>query len=398
MSDHRSDGEDGDVWRWTGGQASANVNTERGTKQGNNKLEEVVSTITSEFGKASRDIRVLPVAVKALTDDVKDLKRKQSDSAKDPATSKGNNSDLGMSGPSKAKQMRTDGDSASNIMGDLYDTADRQDSNEDLYAFFEKEKQEEKTGDRLDELEEYFEPQDGVGEDVAEKIGKITDRALRGTKEKKDEEKLTNLKQKHLPPKNVPNLQVPKVDNILWRQLKHEIRVVDFQLQKANANYDQALIPVVKAMEFMICLCWSLTSQSTIFQSYQPAKASECMPDAFETLCLHIKTKIAGRWERIRKELQPKFRPLCQNEASATNLFGDHFQEAVKQLEGTKSSLTMSTQNHFLGNKGGSRNNQSSNQLYNHNKYHPHQRHAPHRFDRKPQLGYKRKNNNQTGK
>ena len=258
--------------------------------------------------------------------------------------------------------MRTDGDSASNVMGDLYDTDDGQGSSEDLDAFFEKEKQEEQTGDGFEELEEYFEPQDGVGEDVAEQIGKITDRALRGTKEKKDEEKLINLKQTHLPPKNVPNLQVPKVDNILWRQLKQEIRAVDFQLQKANANYNQALIPVVKAMEFM--------------KNNEPAKASECMPDAFETLCLHIKTNIAGRRERIRKELQTKFRPLCQNEASATNLFGDHFQEAVKKLEGTKSSLTMSTQNHVLGNKGGSRNNQSYNQLYNHNKYHPHQRHA----------------------
>ena len=87
MSNHRSDDEEAMSGGEQGAQASANVNTERGTKQGNNKLEEVVSTITSqvtEFGKASRDIRVLAVAVKALTDDVKDLKRKQSDSAKDP--------------------------------------------------------------------------------------------------------------------------------------------------------------------------------------------------------------------------------------------------------------------------------------------------------------------------
>ena len=58
--------------------------------------------------------------------------------------------------PSKAKQMRTDGDS--NVVGDLSDSDDGEDSDEDLDAFFEKETQEEQTGDGFNELEEYIEP------------------------------------------------------------------------------------------------------------------------------------------------------------------------------------------------------------------------------------------------
>ena len=68
-------------------------------------------------------------------------------SAKVPETSKGNDSDSGMSGSSKAKQMRTDGDSASNVVGDLSDSDDGEDSDGDLVVFFEKEKQEEQTED-----------------------------------------------------------------------------------------------------------------------------------------------------------------------------------------------------------------------------------------------------------
>ena len=79
--------------------------------------------------------------------------------------------------------MRTDGDY--NVVGDLYDSDDGEDSDEDLDALFEKETQEEQTGVGFNELEEYFEPQNGVGEGVGEQIGKITDRALRRTKEKK---------------------------------------------------------------------------------------------------------------------------------------------------------------------------------------------------------------------
>lgn len=304
------------------------------------------------------------------------MKRKQSDTNSET----GDNSQSDVPGPSSSKHGKQDEDPENNPGSESDD-----DSDQELDMFFEEEPNAQ-SGEGFDELEEFFEPQDGVGDDVGEQIGKITDRALRGNKEKKDEEKLNNLKQKHLRPKNVPNLQVPKVDDILWRQLKREVRAVDFQLQRSNANYNQALIPVVKAMEYM--------------KSSEHGKASECITDAFKILCLNIKTNIAGRRERIRKELQTKFRPLCQNEASATNLFGDNFQEAVKKLEATKSSLT-TTQNHFLGKKGGSRNNQSyNNQSYNNsnNKYHQHQRHASHKFERKTQTGYKKKTYNQTRK
>ena len=288
-------------------------------------IAKVVSTLESrvtEFGKASKDIRTLAEAVRTLTQEVNDLKRKRSDSQSAEET-----------GPSKRGRLKDDDidsdqdtDNEPRIENDPV-TEDV--SDDELEGYLKEDKQEGTTNEEFEELEEFFEPLGGVGEEVGEKLGKITDKALRGNKEKKDDEKLGDIKQKHLRPKNIPNLQVPKVDDILWRQLKREVRAVDFQLQKASANYSQALIPVIKAMEFM--------------KKNEHEKASECITDTFKTLCLHIKGNIAGRRERIRKELEPKFRPLCQQEASATNLFGDNFQEAVKKLEGVKSNLTSSS-------------------------------------------------------
>lgn len=254
------------------------------------------------------------------------------------------------------------------------------DSDCELDEFITQKKEHEQLpGEGFDELDDYFEPQDGVGEEVGEQIGKITERALRGTKEKKDGEKLIDLKKKHLRPKNITNLQVPRVDDILWRQLKRDVRAVDFQMQKANANYSQALIPVIKAMGHL--------------KDKEYDKAGECITDAFKTLCLSIKANIAGRRERIIKELQPKFKSICQNEASASNLFGDNFTESVKKLDSTKSSLTTSAQNSFLGRKGGRYQGHYQSRSYNrsYNQNH-HQRPVSHRFDKKINA-YRKKGN-----
>lgn len=62
-------------------------------------------------------------------------------------------------------------------------------------------------------------------------------RLSEGPETKKEDEKLQALKEKHLRPKNTQNLQIPKVDEGLWRKLKREVKTVDYLQQKAIANY-----------------------------------------------------------------------------------------------------------------------------------------------------------------
>lgn len=64
----------------------------------------------------------------------------------------------------------------------------------------------------IDKLEEYFQPDDGTGLAVVEQIARITNKAVRGPKSKKDDKKLQELSDKHLKPSNTANLQASKIE------------------------------------------------------------------------------------------------------------------------------------------------------------------------------------------
>lgn len=351
--------------------SAENRNGGPGAQHSINKVVSNLQKRVAEFSQSTKDIKTLAKAVKSISDDMKSLKRKlptedQTNIAKQPCMDKDDRQITIPSSPTPGTSTQSDSE----------------ESTDDLEEFMQEEEDYSESADTYEDLEDYFQVQDGTGEEVGDQIAKITERALRGTKNKKDEEKLQELQQKHLRPKNIQNLQVPKVDDILWRQLKRETKNVDYLQQKAVANYSQALIPIIKALE----LLKSSSGKAT--------EATGHIMDAFKILCLNIKATNLGRTERIKRELQPKFRAICKNEASATNLFGDNFQEAVKKLEGTKSNLTSTAQQHFLGKKGGSRfNSQLSHSFkYNYGQNHKNQNKARYNNNHKYQNNYKKKN------
>ena len=170
-------------------------------------------------------------------------------------------------------------------------------------------------------------------------MARIIDKALRGEKALKEEEKLKALKEKHKRPKNVQNLQTPKVAEFAWREMKREVKRVDFALQKGIMDCGQAITPLAKAFELL---------QS----NKDPETARGYVMDAFIILSLNIKATNLKRLNLIKRGLKPKYRDLCPEEPSATKLLGDNFQEVVKKLDGTKGHITLTSQN-FLGKRGG---------------------------------------------
>ena len=97
-------------------------------------------------------------------------------------------------------------------------------------------------------------------------------------KSKKDEEKLQDLKQKHLRPKNAPNLQAPKIEAFLWRQLKWDVKKVDYVQQKAVLTYGQAITPLIKELKHI-----QLYNQTRILKlakvmSWTPSKTYPSTP------------------------------------------------------------------------------------------------------------------------
>ena len=61
-------------------------------------------------------------------------------------------------------------------------------------------------------------------------------------------DKLKKTPEKYKRPENVKNLQVPKVEEILWLQLRKDTKAVDYLLQKVQSSKALALIPTIKVV------------------------------------------------------------------------------------------------------------------------------------------------------
>ena len=74
-------------------------------------------------------------------------------------------------------------------------------------------------------------------------------------------------------------MEVPQADNFLWHQLKRKVRGIDFQMQKANANYAQASTPIMKAMIYL--------------KDKEYNTVAKYIKDAFKMLCMFVKLNVA---------------------------------------------------------------------------------------------------------
>ena len=316
------------------GATDTHVRTTRGaegaTNRPGNSVNKIVSKLSEqidEFSKASKNVRVLTESVRRLNA----LKRKQNSEGEQ--ANKRHCSDREQPGTSAGTAAQEEADAASE--------QEEESSDSELEDFMAGNLPQEEQPDDYADLDEYFQPDEGTGEDVGEKMAQITQNALRGKKAKRDEEKLQELVKKHLRRKNVPNLQVPKVDEYLWSQLRRGVKRVDYIQQKSIANYGQAITPLIRAMELMQA-------------NKEPERAKGYVVDAFKLLCLNIKATNLERLDNVKKELNPKYKSLVPEQPSTTKLLGDNFQDAVKKVDGAKSSLTTSGQN-FLGKRRGDR-------------------------------------------
>ena len=271
----------------------------------------------------SQAIRTLAEAVQEIRKDMKSLKRKQE--MEDETPSKKTCTDTSESPQASTSQSPDQ-------------ISESEDSEDELENYMEEGAKDMEQTETLSDLEDFFQPDDGTGECLTDKMARITEQALRGKKSKKDEEKLKGLREKYKQPKNIENLQAPTVDEFAWRQMKREVKRVDYALKKGVLDCAQAITPVAKALEVMQ-------------GNNDPVTAKGYVKDAFKILCLTVKSTNMKRQELIKREI-PKYRDLCAEQPSATKLLRDNFLESVKKLDGTKTQLTITPQN-FLGKRGG---------------------------------------------
>ena len=321
-------------------------------------MSKVASKITEQQEKQTTNIRTIAEAVQVLRSDMSSLKRKQEGDGISPKKTRTSSPQPTTSivASKESPSMSNQNQSQEHPLSD----SDSGSEDDDLQAFMDDGKEQ----DTFSDLEDFFQTEEGTGEEVSAQIARITEKALRGPKSKKDDEKLHELKQKHKRPKNIQNIQVPRVEESLWRQLKPLVKRVDFAQQKAAADAGQATVPLIKALE--------------LIQSKQNADTVKTyIMDAFKILSLNIKATNLKRLEFIKRELQPKYKAICPEEPSTTKLLGDDFQESIKKQESAKGSIIVSTQS-FLAKKGGDRHQQFPlfnktyhNQSFNQNRFQP---------------------------
>jgi hypothetical protein len=88
----------------------------------------------------------------------------------------------------------------------------------------------------------FSEDKQELGEELACDLAKVVNTSFRTSPKK---EKMQDLFSKHKRPKNVKNLQVLKVDEILWKQQKPQTKSYDYGMQQTQTHLCLALVPTL---------------------------------------------------------------------------------------------------------------------------------------------------------
>ena len=321
----------------------------------------ITKLLEDHFSKLSGSVKTLAQAVQTLRSDVNELKRKgqstiennESSAAKQKKTTDGQADES----PSTSATNAAIGASSKRADHNLSDESECDEDDIDAIMDEPDEQDEDDSIDLLADLENFFDHKDETGPEVGERIAKCTDKALRGKMTEEDDKNLDELKKKNKRPANVPNMQIPMIEEFLWRQLKRETKTYDFVQKKSLENYNLVLSPLIKALD--------------LFKSKSDHnKAVEHVKDAYKIIGLTIKSTNIARMDKIKKELHPDYKSLCKAEDMTTTLLlGENVTDKIKKVkEGSRSTLTGS---HFLAKRGGNRyfnkNKGASHKYHNNN-------------------------------
>ena len=303
------------------------------------KGEQILANFTSSaevFQKTIETVSSLQKSVSTLQSQLMSRKRSSPDDLPGPATSK----------VPRVSSEVLPGTSGVNI-------ADNDSSADDIDELFagspNSEPEDDGSDDLLAELEGFFAEESLTGEDIHERVAGVVNRALRVLPSHQNNDKMKRLREAHKRPANVANLQLPRIDKALWRELKHETRSVDVADQRAILNYNSAIVPIAKAMSL---LCTKPHCSGDELRGL--------ITDSFKLLCESVVSTNAARRAAVRKEVQPQYKEICAPDRpiSTTNLFGDNMSEDLKALKEAKymqitTNQSSSQKGPFLGKKWG---------------------------------------------
>lgn len=176
----------------------------------------------------------------------------------------------------------------------------------------------------LSELEECFGSSEKCGDEIMDKLAKVTNEGLRT---KLDGSKIKDATEKYLRPRNVENLKTPRVNNEIWRHLSRNTRNQDLKLSRTQTLVCKAIIPQLHLID--------------IIMKKQNAKekitAKEIAKFAMDSLKIMTFAYCDMSYRRREVIIQPgkneDFQSLCSHDHPVTdNLFGDDLEKAVEGI------------------------------------------------------------------
>ena len=201
---------------------------------------------------------------------------------------------------------------------------------ESVENFFQPEEDNSPIGGDEFSLNDFFEDNAETGSPISPELASLCEKALTA---KPKNEKINELLAKYKRPENVPFMQVPAVNESLWRQLHTHVKTHDYSIQKSQKNLSMALVPILRMMD--------------ILKKDKNTELTALVGDAFKIIAHGLTSTTNLRRETIKKEIQPLYKPACRQDASATLLFGDKMEDEMKKLKDNK--LQMTARKPFLG-------------------------------------------------
>jgi hypothetical protein len=237
----------------------------------------------------------------------------------EPCTSRSCRSENGHSSAKKRKLDETNDcqekDGFDHILSDT-DEGEQEEEEEE-----EEEEGEINTNELLAELEDCFGSDEKCSENKMDKLAKVANDGLRT---KLNGEKIKEVAEKYLRPKNVENLKTPTVNNEIWRHLDRRVKNQDLKLLKTQALICRAITPQLQLIDILL-------NKQSKKENLQPKDVIQLAMATLKVMTFVYCDLSCRRREMI---IQPgkneEFRGVCSHDHPVIdNLFGDDLEKTV---------------------------------------------------------------------
>ena len=178
--------------------------------------------------------------------------------------------------------------------------------------------------DTIRDMESFFKTGHKMGDRINDAFASIFSSSLR---RRPNDKALLDTADKYPRPVNVPNLVVPKTNDVIWERMRKGPQIVDAHLQKVQTCVSKTLVPMI-----------SIMNEIGEGGSNRPASDhAQKITDALRLGCAAFSLLSQVRKEVIRNDLNHTFAKLCawKYEVGTDQLFSADVVKQLKELTET---------------------------------------------------------------